>query len=319
MPISIIRYKERNGGFTWALLKGTEACPIEARFDTTAAVLEEAIPALRKGTALLGAPRAVDSLTLASPITKPCRIIAQSTNYAEHAMEVGMAGERRSNVFFRKSSASISGPRDPISRPRHVRLLDYEIELGLVIGAQIRGPISVKEENLADYIGALVLTNDVSARDVQVPEGQFYKGKSYRTFTPCGPVLLVPDRDELRRWPELRLELRVNGLTRQSAKASEMVYRPAETLSELSTFEDLDPGDLILTGTPGGVALAPPPRWMQSLSGLLPEKVKWRLFVEGQAKRKAYLANGDTVTATIRTDDGALDLGTQTLRVEAAQ
>lgn len=319
MAISIIRCKEEDGALTWALLEGARARPIEARFDTTAALLMDAVPALRQGTAPLGAPRAIDSLTLVSPITHPCRIVAQVTNYRDHAEEVGLDGERRSNVFFRKSSASISDPRGAIVRPPHVRLLDYEIELGLVIGARIRGAVSVNEENLADYVGALVLTNDVSARDVQIPEGQFYKGKSYRTFTPCGPILLVPDRDELRRWTDLRLELRVNGSLRQSAQCGAMVYRPAETLSELSTFEDLDPGDLVLTGTPGGVALAPPPRWMQSLSGLLPERTKWRLFVEGQARRGAYLANGDRVTATIRTDDGSLDLGAQDLRVEAAR
>jgi len=319
MSISIVRCKEEDGSLTWALLERAQARPIEARFDTTAALLTDLVPALRKGTAPLGIPRALDALELVSPITQPCRVIAQATNYRDHAEEVGLSGERRSNVFFRKSSASISGPRGAILRPPHVRLLDYEIELGLVIGAQIRGPVSVNEDNLADYVGALVLTNDVSARDVQVPEGQFYKGKSYRTFTPCGPVLLVPDRDELRRWRDLRLELSVNGSIRQSAKCEAMVYRPAETLSELSTFEDLDPGDLILTGTPGGVALAPPPRWMQSLATLLPEKTRWRLFVEGQAKLRAYLANGDRITATIRSDDGSLDLGKQELRVEASR
>lgn len=319
MSISIIRFKVEDGTFKWALLEGVQARLIEASLDTTAVVLQDAVPALRKGTISLGTPRAVDSLTLESPITHPCRVIAQATNYSDHAKEVGLDGERRSNVFFRKSSASISGPRGAISRPPHVKLLDYEIELGIVIGARIRGPILVNDDNLADYVGALVLTNDVSARDVQLPEGQFYKGKSYRTFTPCGPILLVPDRHELRRWADLRLELRVNGSVRQSAQCTNMVYRPAETLSELSTFEDLDPGDLLLTGTPGGVALAPPARWMQSLSTLLPEKLKWRLFIEGQLKRNAYLANGDRITATARTSDGLLDLGTQELRVEGAR
>src|SRR6185369_4540529 len=106
------------------------------------------------------------------------------------------------------------------------RLLDYEIELGLVIGARTRGPTPVDAANLASFVGALVVANDVSARDVQVPDGQFYKGKSYRTFCPCGPYLFVPDPAELARWPELQLTLRVNGEVRQDAPAGDMIHRP---------------------------------------------------------------------------------------------
>jgi 2-keto-4-pentenoate hydratase/2-oxohepta-3-ene-1,7-dioic acid hydratase in catechol pathway len=319
MSISIVRHMEPDGMFAWAVLEAGLARPLPVRFETTAALIEHGLPALRERTMPLGPARPLDPGSIVSPVTHPCRIIAQATNYRDHAREVGLDGERPSNIFFRKSSASLSDPSGAIVRPPHVRLLDYEIELGLVIGSHVRGPTTITENNLAEYVGALVLTNDVSARDVQVPEGQFYKGKSYRTFTPCGPVLFVPERGELQRWPELRLRLEVNGQLRQSARCADMVHGPAETLSELSTFEDLDPGDLILTGTPGGVALSPPPRWMQSLIGLLPERTKWRLFVEAQSKRREYLANGDRVTATIRTDDGALDLGAHDLVVEAGR
>ena len=96
-------------------------------------------------------------------------------------------------MLFRKASASITGPYDAIVRPPHVRLLDYEIELGLVIGAPIAAPVTVEAATLDRWIGALVVANDVSARDVQLPQTQFYKGKSYRTFCPVGPYLVVPE------------------------------------------------------------------------------------------------------------------------------
>ena len=180
-----------------------------------------------------------------------------------------------------------------------------------MIGKPITGPVTVTDANLADYVGAFVLANDVSARDVQLPQGQWYKGKSYRTFCPVGPYLCIPDPDEVSRWRELRLTLSVNGEPRQDSLAGDMVFQPAATLTEFSQLEDFQVGDLLLTGTPGGVALQPPKAVAQRIVGLLPEAKKWQLFVRGQAKSSAYLKPGDRITASIRTADGALDLGTQ--------
>ena len=90
-------------------------------------------------------------------------------------------------TFFRKASGSINGPSDDIVKPAHVRFLDYEVEIGLVIGRECRSAPRITESNLADYIAGLVVTNDVSARDVQLPKTQFYEAKSYPTFTPVGP------------------------------------------------------------------------------------------------------------------------------------
>jgi 2,4-diketo-3-deoxy-L-fuconate hydrolase len=137
------------------------------------------------------------------------------------------------------------------------------------------------------------------------------QGKSYRTFCPVGPYLCVPDPDEVSRWRELRLTLSVNGEPRQDSLAGDMAFQPAATLTEFSQLEDFQVGDLLLTGTPGGVALQPPKAAAQRLVGLLPEAKKWALFVRNQAKSSAYLKPGDRVTASIRTADGALDLGTQ--------
>jgi 2-keto-4-pentenoate hydratase/2-oxohepta-3-ene-1,7-dioic acid hydratase in catechol pathway len=156
-----------------------------------------------------------------------------------------------------------------------------------------------------------VVANDVSARDVQLPQGQWYKGKSYRTFCPVGPYLCVPEPDEVARWKDLRLTLSVNGQLRQNSLAGDMVFKPADTLSEFSQLERFQVGDVILTGTPGGVALQPPKAIAQKIVGLLPEDKKWQLFVSNQARSSAYLKAGDQVVASIRADDGALDLGTQ--------
>jgi 2-keto-4-pentenoate hydratase/2-oxohepta-3-ene-1,7-dioic acid hydratase in catechol pathway len=226
-------------------------------------------------------------------------------------IESGMDPDRAFNLLFTKSTASLSGPHDDIVRPAHVRLLDYEVELGIVLGKALTGPTEVTDENLADYIGAFVVANDVSARDVQLPQGQWYKGKSYPSFCPVGPYLCVPDPHEVSRWRELRLTLSVNGEPRQDSPAGDMVFGPAATLTELSGLERLGVGDLVLTGTPGGVALQPPPALVQRLAALLPEAKRWELFVTGQARRGGYLKPGDHVVAAIRTADGALNLGAQ--------
>ena len=310
MGLSIVRYRTHPQEHAWAIVEGDRAKPLVGTFETTGALLEQAVPALRAGTLALGASTPLAGLALLTPVTHPCRVIAQAVNYPSHALESGLDAERASNILFRKSSASLSGPRDTIVCPPHVQLLDYEVELGLVVGARTRGPVIVEERDLAQYVGALVVANDVSARDVQIPDGQYYKGKSYRTFCPCGPWLYVPEPRELARWADLRLELRVNGAVRQSAACGQMIHHPAETLSEITTIEDLDPGDLVLTGTPGGVALQSPGVAKRAMAGLLPDALKWRLFVKSQAKRRDYLHAGDRVSANIRSSDGTVDLGT---------
>ena len=108
---------------------------------------------------------------------------------------------------------------------------------------------------LYEWIGGLVITNDVSARDIQVSHEQFNKAKSYRTFGPTGPFLVLLSAEEMRRWGELVLTLKVNGEVRQNAPASEMIFGPAATLTELSQIRVLQLADMIATGTPIGVAL----------------------------------------------------------------
>lgn len=261
----------------------------------------------------------VDGLALRSPVTAPCRVVAQMVNYRSHARDSGMDPDAVPASFFRKTSGSISGPSDEVVRPAHVTLLDYEVEIGLVIGSALPVGSTVTDATPGEVVAGLVVTNDVSARDVQLPKTQFYEGKSYPTFTPVGPRLLLLEPGELDRLADLRLRLSVNDEVRQDSLAEDMIVRPAAALRVLSGFQRLDPGDLVLTGTPGGTALTAPPKIVEAIGTLLPPARKWATFFRRQARNPRYLADGDVVEVSIATDDGALDLGTQRTPVRHAR
>jgi 2-keto-4-pentenoate hydratase/2-oxohepta-3-ene-1,7-dioic acid hydratase in catechol pathway len=234
------------------------------------------------------------------------------TNYASHVADAGMDPKSIPLTFFRKASGSISGPFEDIIRPEHVRFMDYEVEIGLVIARDIPVGATVTAEDLADYIAGLVVTNDVSARDVQLPQTQFYEAKSYPTFTPVGPALVLLDADELKRFGDLRLQLRVNGEVRQNAVVEgDMIYPPLQALEALARFQRLEAGDLVMTGTPVGTALSAPPKPIEIIGNLLPPAVKWKAFFKRQANNSKYLHDGDVVELGVATDDGAIDLGCQ--------
>jgi 2-keto-4-pentenoate hydratase/2-oxohepta-3-ene-1,7-dioic acid hydratase in catechol pathway len=251
------------------------------------------------------------SLDLLSPVTAPARVVAQAVNYRSHAIESGFGPDTVPPAFFRKTSHSITGPAGDIIRPDGVGFLDYEVELGLVIGADMPVGSTVTEENLARYVAALVVADDVSARQIQLVKTQFYEAKSYPTFTPVGPWLTLVDAADLARLGSLRLTLSVNGQVRQDNTTADMIVRPARALTLLSRFQPMAPGDLLLTGTPGGTALKAPARIAGLLAGLLPPATRWKLFFGQQAASPRYLRDGDVITATIASPDGRLDLGTQ--------
>jgi 2-keto-4-pentenoate hydratase/2-oxohepta-3-ene-1,7-dioic acid hydratase in catechol pathway len=244
-------------------------------------------------------------------VTAPCRVVDQMTNFASHVRDSGGDPATVPLTFFRKASGSISGPHDDVIRPAHVRLLDYEVEIGLVFGRDMPVGSEITSDNLAGYIAGLVVTNDISARDVQLPKTQFYEAKSYPTFTPVGPVLVLLEDDELKRFTDLRLRLWVNGGLRQDMTVADMIYRPLQTLRALTGFQRMDAGDLLLTGTPIGTAISAPPKPVEIIGSLLPPAVKWKMFFKNQAKNPKYLHDGDVVEAAIATDDGAIDLGRQ--------
>lgn len=292
-----------------------------AKVDTTAATTAHLL-ADRAAIADAAASRetvALATLELLAPITAPCRLVAQMTNFASHVEDTGGDPKKVPLTFFRKASGSITGPTGDIVKPPHVRLLDYEVEIGLVIGRDIPVGTDITPDNLGDYVCGLVVTNDVSARDVQLTKTQFYEAKSYPGFTPIGPALVLLDADELTRFGELRLQLRVNGELRQDSTVdADMIYPPAQALAALTGFQDLSAGDVVLTGTPVGTALSAPPKAVQKIVSLLPDELKWKLFFAGQAKSPKYLHDGDVVEASVATADGAIDLGVQRNRVRFA-
>ena len=252
-----------------------------------------------------------ESLDLLSPVTAPARVVAQAVNYRSHAIDSGFDPDTVPAAFFRKASHSITGPAGDIIRPDGVGFLDYEIEIGLVIGADLPVGSTVTEADLARYVAALVVADDVSARQIQLVKTQFYEAKSYPTFTPVGPWLTLVDAADLARLGSLRLTLRVNGEVRQDSTAADMIVPPARALTVLSRFQPMAPGDLLLTGTPGGTALTAPAKIAGLVAGLLPPATRWKLFFGREAANPRYLRDGDVITATIASPDGQLDLGTQ--------
>ena len=276
------------------------------------AALDEAVQAAQAAAA--AAPDdavPAESVELLSPVTAPARVVAQAVNYRSHAMDSGMDPSTVPAAFFRKASHSLTGPAGDILRPGGVGFLDYEVELGLVIGADLPVGTTVTEDGLARYVAALVVTDDISARQIQLTKTQFYESKSYPTFTPAGPWLTLVDAADLAKLGSLRLTLSVNGQVRQDSTAADMIVRPAQALTLLARFQPMAPGDLLLTGTPGGTALKAPPKAVGKLAALLPPATRWRLFFRRQARNPRYLRDGDVITATIGSADGRLNLGTQ--------
>jgi 2-keto-4-pentenoate hydratase/2-oxohepta-3-ene-1,7-dioic acid hydratase in catechol pathway len=302
MTVSILRTAD-----AWWVQTPSGAARIRTNAASTAEVLADraAIDAATRSTETVP----VQNLTLLSPVTTPCRVVAQATNYASHVRDVGRDPAKTPLTFFRKASGSISGPFDDIVKPAHVQLLDYEVEIGLLIGRELPVGTEVTEANLAEYVHGLLVTNDVSARDVQMTKAQFYESKSYPTFTPIGPALALVDADELKRFGDLRVLLKVNGEVRQNMVVEgDMLFSPVQALQTLVKFQKLDAGDVVLTGTPVGTAITA--RGVEN-----PHQMDLMTFLAAQAKNPNYLHHGDVVEATVATDDGAIDLGTQRNKV----
>ena len=303
MSINIIRTTD-----SWWRLDGDQAVKIDTTAQTTRELLGDRVAI----DAASGGGTNVAELELLSPVTAPCRVVAQLLNYRSHALDTGADPNTLQPTFFRKSSASISGPNDPIRQPPEVALLDYEIELGVVVGADIPIGTTVTDDDLASYVAGFVIGNDVSAREIQLTKVQVYESKSYPTFTPLGPRLVLLDNDELRRLPELRMTLSVNGEIRQDQTiGDDLITPPAEAFTRLARFQNMTAGDVLLTGTPIGTAISAPPKAIQKIGELIPPALKWKFFFARQAKNPKYLSVDDVVTATIRTPDGSIDLGTQ--------
>jgi len=311
MAVNVIRYR-RDGVIRWGVVDRDRVTPIEGEYPTTRDFMRAgAARARAMGGAGAGA-FALGEGEVLCPVTPDRQFICQAVNYYSHMRESGFDPAKNPfNIFFRKASSCLAPAATDIACPAHVEFLDYEAEIGLVLASEVSGPVKVTAASLHEHVGGLVVLNDVSARDIQLPEMQFYKGKSYRTFGPAGPYLVLVGPEDLARFETLRLRLTVNGEVRQDALASDMVHKPAPTLSELSALQDWQAGDLIATGTPGGCALQAPAAPLRMLAQVLPALSRQKLIRRASRDNPRRLRAGDVIETSIRTDDGTLDLGTQ--------
>ena len=321
MGLQVVRFEKENKE-KWGVIEGDQILVLKDSYSTLAQFLEEGVEEARKLKAQgTGESVSLNDVILLSPVTKPARIVCQGANYSTHRAESGLEATRPPfNMFFSKADSSLCGAYTEIVRPSHVQLLDYEIELGLVIGTEISNSVEVTDENLQQYVAGLVIFDDVSARDVQLLEGQWLKGKSYRTFGPTGPFLYLLDKEETPLIHDLELKLWVNDELRQSTNTKDLIFKPAETITELSEIMDLSKGDLVITGTTGGVALNLTPEELGKVSNLtVPHQEKRDILLDSQLKIKNYLKDGDVIRLQIKSTDGTIDLGEQINKVVSSK
>ena len=215
-------------------------------------------------------------------VVRPMNFIAIGLNYSDHANEVGMPIPKEPIVFI-KAASSFCGPNDDVQVPRGSKKLDWEVELGIVIGTKAR---YVTEDKAMSHVAGYCVVNDVSEREYQIERGGTWdKGKSHDTFGPTGPWMVT--RDEIKNPQDLHMWLTVNGKKRQDGNTRTMIFGVKTIVAYVSQFMTLQPGDVITTGTPPGVA-----------SGMKPKPI--------------YLKAGDTMQL------GIAGLGEQTQKLVGA-
>ncbi|MCH2172963.1 fumarylacetoacetate hydrolase family protein [Myxococcota bacterium] len=252
----------QGGSTRIGLLEGNEVVDLQAAAPNLptemVAFLEAGDPALDSARAALdsNSPRlALADVHLESPVLRPPKILAVGLNYADHVAEAGMETPKFPMIFNKQSTAA-HGPYDPFHVPRASAVLDYEGELAYVIGKRCR---HVPKERAAEVIAGYTICNDVSVRDWQLRVPTFTMGKSFDTHCPLGPAIVTSD--EIPDPHSLDLRTWVNGEQRQSSNTKHLIFDCYTLVEHLSTAFTLEPGDVITTGTPGGVgAVMSPPK-----------------------------------------------------------
>ena len=194
----------------------------------------------------------LEKFRLLAPIPDPPKIICLTFNYPAHAKEQDLVSPKEPVIFI-KPRTTLCGTDSDIMCPNFIKQLDYEIELAVIIGKTCK---NVDESRSKDYIFGYMVFNDVSARDIQMRDKQFTRGKSFDTFAPCGPW--ITSADEVTNPQDLQLVTRINGQNRQDSSTKNMFIKIPSIISELSNVMTLEKGDIIVTGTPDGVALNNP-------------------------------------------------------------
>jgi len=222
-----------------------------ARGEEWRAALDQVLDALATALPPAEAPRGLltplKAARLRAPLPRPGKIVCVGRNYAEHARERG-AETPAQPIFFLKSANTICGPGDPIILPPNSNQVDYEAELAVVIGKGGRG---ISEDRADEHIAGYTILNDVSARDMQSQDKQWFRGKSCDTFAPCGPWIVT--RKEIPDPHALAISLTLNSETMQDANTGDMIFKIPFLVSYLSQSLTWEPGDILSTGTPAGI------------------------------------------------------------------
>jgi len=194
----------------------------------------------------------LEKFRLLAPIPDPSKIICLTFNYPAHAKEQNLVSPKEPVIFI-KPRTTLCGTDSDIMCPNFIKQLDYEVELAVIIGKTCK---NVDESRSKDYIFGYMVFNDVSARDIQMRDKQFTRGKSFDTFAPCGPW--ITSADEVTNPQDLQLVTKINGQNRQDSSTKNMFIKIPSIISELSNVMTLEKGDIIVTGTPDGVAMNNP-------------------------------------------------------------
>lgn len=192
----------------------------------------------------------LEEVELLAPLPDPPKIICLAFNYYDHARDAGLTPSEEP-VIFLKPRTALNTPHGDVISPSYVKRLDYEAEIAVIMGSQVK---KVSEEQSFDSVFGYMVFHDVSARDIQFRDKQFTRGKGIDTFAPCGPWITT--KDEIKDPQNLRITTKVNGEIRQNSSSSNMVIPIKKIISSLSNLITIEPGDIISTGTPAGVAMS---------------------------------------------------------------
>jgi 2-keto-4-pentenoate hydratase/2-oxohepta-3-ene-1,7-dioic acid hydratase in catechol pathway len=264
--MKLVRYQDKSG-VKLGTVKGDGiidlTTPITSISDNMIDLITD-WPDLRADAELLARETPAPDVALAevhllAPVARPGKVMAIGLNYADHIRETGQKMPPH-QIWFTKAVTSINGPFDPIELPIASEQVDYEAELVVVIGKRCR---HVSKDRAADVIFGYCAGNDVSVRDWQLRTTQWVLGKSFDTHAPIGPWVVTAD--ELGDPHTLDIRCFVNGGRRQNSNTENLVFNVYDQIAHLSRAMTLEPGDLIFTGTPGGVGLAmQPPQWLKA-------------------------------------------------------
>ena len=317
MGISVVNCSEKTGDNTcWGILEEGAIRPLKTRYASHREVMASYFSD-RKAFAADTNEQTLSAgeVQFNSPISRDVQLFCQGLNYADHRAESGVAdAPHEENLLFMKAGSSICGPNETILRPKDCQLLDYEIELALVMKEGVSKSTPITDANLSQFVGGIVLCNDVSARDIMFgsPVLQWFRGKSQPTFCPMGPVLYLMDEQDFEKLYSLEMTLKLNDQIKQSASTNLLIHRPGPTLTDLSGFAGFSAGDCLLTGTPGGVLVNVNMKAGLSIMLNLKNDVKRRKkFTEAQLAQTRFLEPGDVLELSIKTPDGSIDLGCQ--------